>query len=237
MHAILGFAASALINMDPSALQPAMEHRYKAIKAIKRVLADAAAKQDSTAPSSSSESRSPSPSPQSSKRKKKDLSCNNIYKPSDNFYEECNALIATCFVLTFQSVLLEDGMAEYMSFIRGVIIVSVQMYMQGGGAHLVFSDYMGDDSQVGRLQPHMEKLPLVNKEWVDAAVEAIAGLEGLLTDEVERQNWEMIYDMAKKLYTSSWEGKFKFPHSTASLFPAPWITYQLTYPRLKHTEP
>jgi len=40
-------------------------------------------------------------------------------------FEQANAMLATCFVLLFQSVLMEDGLIEYMSFIRGVIAVSI----------------------------------------------------------------------------------------------------------------
>ena len=90
MHAILGYAASELICQDASLVAPAMAHRLKAIKAVKKSLAEA---------------------------------------PKANTFEEGNALMATCFALTFQSVLLDDGMVEYMTFIRGIIIVAIQMCM------------------------------------------------------------------------------------------------------------
>lgn len=47
--------------------------------------------------------------------------------PKTNTFEEGNALMATCFALTFQSVLLDDGMAEYMTFCRGIVLVAIQM--------------------------------------------------------------------------------------------------------------
>jgi len=40
-------------------------------------------------------------------------------------FKQGNAMLATCFVLVFQSVLMDDGLIEYMSFIRGVIAVSI----------------------------------------------------------------------------------------------------------------
>ncbi|KAJ4307141.1 hypothetical protein N0V88_000518 [Collariella sp. IMI 366227] len=100
MHAILGYAASdLLVNSDPSLLEAAMTHRLKAIKAIKKAL------------SSSS------------------TTTVTITHPPCHLFEEGNALMATCFALTYQSVLLPDGMAEYMTFIRGVVIVAIQMYL------------------------------------------------------------------------------------------------------------
>ncbi|RKU47420.1 hypothetical protein DL546_008379 [Coniochaeta pulveracea] len=108
-------------------------------------------------------------------------------------WEEGNALMATCFALTFQSVLLDDGMVEYMTFIRGVVIVGIQMYIKG--ARLLFGEFLGD-GQVELLRPVMEKVPLVDGEWVRGAVEAVDGLEGLCRGEVERGYWERLRDMA-----------------------------------------
>ncbi|RYC60604.1 hypothetical protein CHU98_g5615 [Xylaria longipes] len=48
--------------------------------------------------------------------------------PKTNTFDEGNALLATCYALTFQSVMLDDGMAEFMIFCRGIVIVAIQMY-------------------------------------------------------------------------------------------------------------
>jgi hypothetical protein len=73
MHAILGYAASDLMQNDPGLLPAAIDHRVKAIRAIKKTLSDV---------------------------------------PRADTFEEGNAMMATCFALTFQSVFLNDGMAE-----------------------------------------------------------------------------------------------------------------------------
>lgn len=165
MHAILGLAASDLTRGDPSLVASAMQHRVKAIKAIKKTLAEA---------------------------------------PKANNFDEGNAMMATCFALTFQSVHLDDGMAEYMTFIRGIIIVAIQMYLKG--ANLIFGDYLGDKHQ-DTLQPFIETVPLVDKSWADAAVVAVESLAPLCQHPVERQYYEKILDMAKQLHVSSWGGK------------------------------
>ncbi|KAK5661519.1 hypothetical protein OQA88_11423 [Cercophora sp. LCS_1] len=163
MHAILGYAASELMAEDASLATPAMTHRLKAIKAVKKSLAEA---------------------------------------PKANTFEEGNALMATCFALTFQSVLLDDGLTEYMTFIRGIIIVAIQMYMKG--AKMLFGDFLGDHGSQA-LQPHMEKAPLIEKSWTDGAVAAIRNLEPLCQgSDIEKTYYTMILDMAEKLYVSSW---------------------------------
>lgn len=166
MHAILGMAACDLVPSDPSLMSFAMAHRVKAIKAIKKSLAE-------------------------------------IPKNGTTF-EHANALVATCFALTFQSVSFEDGMAEYMTFIRGILIVGAQMYLKG--IKPVFFNLVEQDSSA-ILEPIMSGLPLIRTEWADAAVEAIGGLRHLCRDDVEIQYYDIIMEMASKLHTSSWEGK------------------------------
>jgi hypothetical protein len=165
MHAILGFAASELIHTDASLVTAAMNHRIKAIKAIKKRLGEAS--------------------------------------KTDTNYEEANALIATCFALTFQSVSLEDGMAEYMTFIRGIVIVAMQMAFRG--IEPVFPTLF-EDEQNKILAPQMMDLPLIEKAWADSAVEALGNLRPLLTLQVEFEYQEQLMGIAQKLYVNSFEG-------------------------------
>ncbi|KAK9798826.1 putative C6 zinc finger protein [Seiridium cardinale] len=143
MHAILGPSASELMVKEPSLLTFAMAHRLKAIKAIKKTLAEI---------------------------------------PKSNTFEQGNALMATCFALTFQSVMLDDGMAEYMTFIRGIIITAIQMWCKG--AKFLFHDFG------------------VKKEWTDMAVAGIRALQPLRKHPVEVEYYVFILDIAETLYTS-----------------------------------
>jgi hypothetical protein len=124
-------------------------------------------------------------------------------------FEEGNALMATCIALTYQSVLIEDGMTEYLTFIRGAMIVAIQMYIKG--ASLLFGHLLGD-RQKEVLQPHMEGLPLIDPGWTERAVRGIEGLRGLVEGvegrEVERRYWELIMEMGRMLSVSSWKGVF-----------------------------
>lgn len=166
MHAILGLAASELMSDDPSLLTPAIEHRVKAIRAVKRALTDA---------------------------------------PNADTFEEGNALMATCFALTLQSVLVDDGMVEYMTFIRGILIVAIQMWTKG--AKLLFGAALSNQAK-DALQPYMEVLPLVEQSWVEAAAAAIQGLRPLCENDTEVKYWELILDMTEQLRVSSWEGMY-----------------------------
>ncbi len=124
--------------------------------------------------------------------------------PRTNTFEEGNALLAACYALTFQSVMLDDGMAEFMTFCRGIVIVAIQMYCKG--AKFIFTNFLGDD-HMSVLQPFMESIPPIQKDWTDMAVANIAALEPLCKQQVEIEYHQLITDIAKALYTSSFLGK------------------------------
>ncbi|KAK4102619.1 hypothetical protein N658DRAFT_495332 [Parathielavia hyrcaniae] len=205
MHAILGYSASELMASDRSLAEAAMSHRLKAIKAIKKSLSGATTNTAAAAASSGAATLdcSSSGAPSSSSCPPGGAASND----KDVMFEEGNALMATCVALTYQSVLLDDGMAEYLTFIRGVMIVAIQMYIKG--ATILFGDYLLGDRQKEVLQPHMEGLPLIDAGWTEQAVRAVEGLRGLVEDvegrEVESRYWELIMEIGRMLSVSSWK--------------------------------
>lgn len=166
MHAVLGLAASDLTQDDPSLVEAAMSHRLKAIKAVKKALADA-----------------PRRPRQQQQQQTGSSACGSGSGSGAFSSDEGNALLATCFALTFQSVLLEDGMAEYMTFIRGIIIVAIQMYTRG--ARFLFSNFI-EDEQDALLRPLIEQVPMINRVWAEGAAAAVAGLSPLVMMAKER---------------------------------------------------
>ena len=121
-------------------------------------------------------------------------------------------MIATCFALTFQSVSLDDGLAEFMTFIRGIMIVGMQMAFRG--IKPIFENLAEQDSDAV-LMPIMESLPLIQKGWVDSALEAITNLKPLCLERLEIEYQSLLIGIVEKLYLNSWDGKFYFhPVST-----------------------
>ncbi|KJZ75056.1 hypothetical protein HIM_05542 [Hirsutella minnesotensis 3608] len=184
MHSILGFAASELSRTegDRSLVTAAMAHRVKAIKAIKKRLAEAS--------------------------------------KADMTHEEANALVATCFALTFQSISLDDGLAEYMTFIRGILIVGIQMMCRGIAP--VFSSIF-EDRQMELVAPLMRDLPLIQRAWVEAAVEGIAKLRPLCVDAIEVEYQEQLIGIAQRLLTNSFDGKLNRDPALGMTFYGWWM--------------
>ncbi|KAK3988135.1 C6 zinc finger protein [Cladorrhinum sp. PSN332] len=233
MHAILGYAASSLSDstvssdsneLKASLLTSAMSHRLKAIKAIKKCLSESGGSPNNSNNSSSIKNNENNNS-NNNNNKVKVKKCGGEGGGKGGgkglLSEEGNALMATCFALTYQSVLLDDGMVEYMTFIRGIVIVAIQMYVAAGGGDLtrskmLFGELLGEQESQRRLEPHMKEVGLVRREWVDAAVDGIDGLEALVLqvqvmlgpeeeESVEREYWKFLSKMAGSLYVSSWK--------------------------------
>lgn len=118
--------------------------------------------------------------------------------------------MAACFALTFQSVRMDDGMAEFMTFCRGVAIVAMQMYCKG--CTFIFRKWMGDEQQA-LLKPLMEVVPLIPKGWTDMAVVAIDALEPLCKHQVEVEYHQHLKEWVRTLYVNSFQGMqiFVFP--------------------------
>ena len=176
MHALLGLAASDLMQQDPSLLTFAMAHRLKAIRAIKKRLSE-------------------------------------MSRTTEVRQDESNAMVATCFALTFQSVQLDDGMAEFMAFVRGILIVCMQMWMKGVSP--IFTNMVNEDAE-NLLAPFMQDLPLIQTEWSDMALVAIQNLRPLCFDEVEIEYHDLLLDWVQKLFTSSFDGEFSFSFSAVA---------------------
>jgi hypothetical protein len=91
-----------------------------------------------------------------------------------------------------------------MTFIRGIVVVAIQMYIKG--AKMIFGDFLGDKNNEV-LAPYMEAVPLIRKAWTDGAYAAVQGLGPLCQHPVEIKYHEMLMDMCQQLYVSSWGGK------------------------------
>ncbi|KAJ4169431.1 hypothetical protein NW754_016459 [Fusarium falciforme] len=116
--------------------------------------------------------------------------------------EEANAMIATCFALTFQSVSLEDGLAEFLTFIRGIMVVGMQMMFRG--IKPLFQN-MPEQEQDALLEPLMEGLPLIQKGYVDSAMEAVVNLKPLCKEQVEIEYHQHLVNILEQLYLNSWD--------------------------------
>ncbi len=119
-------------------------------------------------------------------------------------WQQGNAMIATCFALLFQSVLMNDGLSEYISFLRGIMAVGMQM----GQRHMkfVFTKLWGEEQRLARSS-ELDGAPLINNELVSMACRSLEKMFPLCRTKTEIGMYGLLLSMARSLVTSSKEGK------------------------------
>ncbi|EPE36574.1 Zn2/Cys6 DNA-binding protein [Glarea lozoyensis ATCC 20868] len=115
-------------------------------------------------------------------------------------FEQGNAMLATCFALLFQSVYMDDGLAEYMTFIRGTVAVGIQM---GIRKDKILFEHLFDDNGEKLVDPAMMKAPLVDSSLVRMALASLEKIQPLCDHVVEVEIYGMLLAAARALITSS----------------------------------
>ena len=112
-------------------------------------------------------------------------------------------MLATCFSLLFQSVYIEDGLAEYMTFIRGSVAVGMQM---GIRRDKVLFENLFEGNGEKLVEEKMVRSPLVEPRLVRRALESLERVGPLCEHVVEREMFGLLLAAARALITSSRDG-------------------------------
>lgn len=105
--------------------------------------------------------------------------------------------------IVFQTANSRNSVTEYMAFIRGVIIVVIQMWK--AGVDFMFKHLLEQD-QKDLLKPHIDKVTLPEGmwEWKAGALASLAGIKSLCVgDELKMKYLQMTEDMANGLHEES----------------------------------
>lgn len=128
-------------------------------------------------------------------------------------FEQGNAMLATCYNLFVQSTLIDDGLAEYMTFIRGCIIIGLQMLAKD--MKFLFHSMWGDEN-IASLSPSLKDAPLIDAYHVKAACTSLAGFNHLCVRKAEIEMYRLLLGVARALFTSSQDGSSTFIESLRS---------------------
>jgi hypothetical protein len=118
-------------------------------------------------------------------------------------FEEGNAMLATCYVLLFQSVLLDDGLAEYVSFLRGCVLIAQTMGCKK--MKFLFHSFLGMDG-FKKMEPHLKDEPEVKPGPLNAARKSLDAFAPLCQKEYEKNFHTCLMKTSGALYTSSRNG-------------------------------
>ncbi|TVY85085.1 Sterol uptake control protein [Lachnellula suecica] len=120
-----------------------------------------------------------------------------------NTFEQGNAMLATCSTLIFQSAFIDDGLTEFMAFLRGTVAVGIQMGMSR--MHILFENLFGD-KDVEIKDSAMKLAALVNPVLVGAALRSLEKIRPLCKSGVEIEVYGLLLSTARSLVTSSRDG-------------------------------
>jgi len=118
--------------------------------------------------------------------------------------EQGNAMLAACYSLLFQATLIDDGLTEFMSFLRGIVAVAMQMGMEG--MKFMFQKMMGEE-QLELIEPELAKAPLIDAAASSAACRSLEKLTPLCQAEFHACILGYLLNMARTLITSSRDGE------------------------------
>jgi len=121
--------------------------------------------------------------------------------------EMSNAMIGACFSLLFQSVMIEDGLIEYMTFIRGVIAVAI--HMGENGINFLFKNMF---NQTEIVQSELKDAQLIDPDLARAACRSLEKLGPLIKNSKEIEYFGHLLSAARALFTSSSDGTSFAPH-------------------------
>jgi hypothetical protein len=129
-------------------------------------------------------------------------------------FEVGNAMIGTCFALVFQSTLINDGFSEYMTFIRGVLAISIQMGMVK--MKFLFTNLWGDQG-FSKVASAIPTTPPIKPEIVAACCRSFERFSNLCRSKTQIEVYTVLEGIARSLISSPRDGESSFPLYTGSL--------------------
>lgn len=118
-------------------------------------------------------------------------------------FEEGNAMLAACFILLYQSTLIDEGLSEYLTFVRGCVLIP--LHMAGKNPKFLFQNLLSDEG-IETTRPYLQDMLAVDLKSIDAAYESLERLGPLCEREVEKKMHERMLDLVRCFYLSSCDG-------------------------------
>lgn len=117
--------------------------------------------------------------------------------------EDGNAMLATCYILLYQSTLIDEGLSEYLTFVRGCVLVPLQMDCRG--LKFLFQNLLNND-EIEMTRPYLESMPEIDLRPVDAACASLEALAPVCERESEKMIREYTLEIVRSFYLSSCDG-------------------------------
>lgn len=118
-----------------------------------------------------------------------------------------DALLAACYLLTFQSSYMKDGIPEFFQFVRGCSLVSNQLREE----KLPMAFFLTAQDHFEFMEGRLMNLPLINSELLDGAERSLAVLPPIFEHPVHFLFYERLIQCIAAVRISSLEGNVTGP--------------------------
>lgn len=132
-----------------------------------------------------------------------------------NAYGESDALLAACYALTFQASYMGDGMADFITMVRGCALITEQIQRQR--TRTAFN--LEKDIHLRLMEPRLADLPTLNPTLLHPAIIAFEALRPLLRTPTDHSfHAALLAVLFALLHHSSKAGYLTYMHVYATFY-------------------
>lgn len=131
---------------------------------------------------------------------------NTCMAKNQHAYGEADAMLATCYALTFQASYMADGLADFVIFVRGCALATGKI--QDEQAPTAFNLDPGRHHEV--VRPRLQTMPSVNQVHIEQGLTALDEMQVYLYHEAEHRFFESMCEVLRNLQKSGAAGYLTF---------------------------
>lgn len=121
-------------------------------------------------------------------------------------YGELDAMLATCYALTFQASCMGDGMTDFITMVRGCALITAQIHKDNSAT--AFN--VGKDNHLRIIGPRLDQLPVLDHSLLNSAILSVQALSPLLQSMADQELQTAMLSVLFALQQSSKAGYLNF---------------------------
>jgi hypothetical protein len=130
---------------------------------------------------------------------------------------DADALLASCYALTYQSTYMRDGLSEFFQMVRGCSLLSDQFKAE----NIPMAFFLEDKNHFQYMEDKLLDLPVISKELVDGAERSLVVLPPLFSQPSHVYFYQLLMAVIERLKLSSLAGKHFLTLSQTYLLTSP----------------
>lgn len=131
---------------------------------------------------------------------------NNALQLKSRTGSDGDALLAACYLLTFQSSYMKDGIHEFFQFVRGCALLSNQLREE----KVPMAFFLTSNDHFSFMEKRLIDLPAINEELLECAERSLGALPGCFEVPVHEIFYTAMVVCLEAVKVSSLHGYFKF---------------------------